>query len=121
MANAQETVNGIIVTFDGAETSYKLEEVPTIKYETVEGVEHAVFYLKDVEEPVLTVPLAEGKKITVIYGEYVPPTPTGIDNVAADKAHITVQNGKKLIKGGKIVIIAKDGKMYDAAGLEIKK
>ncbi len=118
MASAGEPVNGIIATYEGSETSYKLEDVPTVKYETVEGVQHALLYLKDQAEPVLSVALAEGKTLIITYGEYVP---TGIDGVATDKVTITEQGGKKFIQGGKLIIIGKDGKMYNAAGVEIKK
>ncbi len=119
-AAAEEPVKGIIATYDGAETSYKLEDVPTVKYETVEGVNHAVLYLKDQAEPVLSVALAEGKTLVVAYGEY-DPTPTAIEGAATDKAVINERNGKKFIQGGKLIIIGKDGKMYNAAGVEINK
>lgn len=78
-------------------------------------------YLKDQAEPVLSVALAEGKTLVVTYGEYVPPTPTAIEGVATDKVTITERNGKKFIQGGKLIIIGKDGKMYNAAGVEIIK
>lgn len=117
IASAEESVQGIIATYEGSKTSYKLEDMPTVKYETVEGVQHAVLYLKDQTEPVLSVALAEGKTLVVAYGEYA----TAIEGIATDKATITERNGKKFIQGGKLIIIGKDGKMYDAAGVEIKK
>ena len=117
-ALAEEPVQGIIATYEGSETSYKLEDMPTVKYETVEGVQHAVLYLKDQTTSVLSVALANGKKLTIAYGEYVP---NAIEGVATDKVTITERNGKKFINGGKLIIIGKDGKMYDAAGIEIKK
>lgn len=113
VASAAEPVKGIIATYDGADTSYKLEDMPTIKYENVEGVQHAVLYLKDMAEPVLSVALAEGKQLVVVYGEY---EPTGVDKVT-----ITERNGKKVINGGKLIIISKDGKMFDAAGKLIEQ
>ena len=120
IASAQEPVQGIIATYEGSETSYKLEDMPTVKYETVEGVQNAVLYLKDQAEPILKVALAEGKTLVIAYGEYNP-TPTAIEGVATDKVTITERNGKKFINGGKLIIIGKDGKMYDAAGIEINK
>ena len=117
IASASEPVTGIIATYDGAETSYKLEDMPTVKYETVESVQYAVLYLKGQEEPVLNVALAEGKTLVIAYGEY---SPSAIEGVA-DKATITERNGKKFINGGKLIIIGKDGKMYDAAGIKINK
>ncbi len=120
IASAQEPVQGIIATYEGSETSYKLEDMPTVKYETVEGVQNAVLYLKDQAEPVLKVALAEGKTLIVAYGEYNSTT-TAIEGVAIDKVTITERNGKKFINGGKLIIIGKDGKMYNTAGVEIIK
>ena len=117
-ASAEEPVQGIIVSYEGSETSYKLEDMPTVKCETIEGVQYAVLYLKDNPDPVLSVVLAEGKKLTVAYGEYAS---TGIGGVKSDKVTITERNGKKFFNGGKIIVIARDGKMYNAAGVEIKK
>lgn len=119
IASAEEPVQGIIATYEGSETSYKLEDMPTVKYETVEGVQNAVLYLKDQTEPVLSVALAEGKTLVIVYGEYNP-TANAIEGVI-DKVSITERNGKKFIQGGKLIIIGKDGKMYDAAGIEIIK
>lgn len=119
ISNAEDLVQGIIATYDGAETSYKLEDMPTVKYENVEGVQHAVLYHKDQTEPVLSVALAEGKTLVVAYGEYNP-TQTAIEGVT-NKATITERNGKKFINGGKLIIIDKDGKMYNAAGVEVNK
>lgn len=120
IASAEDVVKGIIATYDGSDTSYKLMDMPTVKYETVGDVKHAVLYLKDLAEPVLNVALAEGKTFVIAYGEY-DPTPTAIEGVATDKVTITECNGKKFFNGGKLIIIGKDGKMYDAAGIEINK
>lgn len=118
IVRADEPIAGIIATYDGAETSYKLEDMPTIMYETVQGVQHAVLYLQGESDPVLSVALADGKTLEVVFGEYVP---TGLDEVESDKAHISEENGKKIIRGGQLVIIRKDGKMFNAAGMEISK
>ena len=118
LASATEPVQGIIATYDGAETSYKLSDVPTVRYETIQGVPNAVLYVKDNATPVLSVPLAEGKTLTIVYGEYVP---SAIDAPEADRATIINQGGKKFIKGGKLIIVGKDGRMYNAAGVEIIK
>ncbi|MCQ2259495.1 MAG: hypothetical protein MJZ41_16145 [Bacteroidaceae bacterium] len=118
IASADEPVQGIIATYEGSETSYKLEDMPTVKYETIEGVNHAVLYLKDQAEPVLSVALAEGKTLIITYGEYVP---SAIEGVATDKVTIIEQGGKKFIQGGKLIIIGKDGKKYNAAGNLLKR
>ncbi len=119
MAFADESVMGIFATFDGSEVSYKLADVPIVKYDSVGDVQNAVLYLKDVAEPVLRVALTDGVQLTIVYGEYH--SSTDIGNAKPDKAHITEQNGKKIIQGGKLIIIDKDGKMYNAEGIIIKK
>lgn len=113
VASADGATQGIFVTYDGAKTSYKLEEVPTIKYNLVNGVQYAALYLEDSREPVLNVELIEGNVLTVVIGEFLT---TGIDNIASEKAVITEKNGRKLIQGGKLIIVSKDGKLYDTAG-----
>ena len=120
VASAQEPVKGIIATYDGSDTSYKLEDMPIVKYETEDGVKHAVIYLKYLAEPVLRVVLSEDEQFIVTYGEYVP-TSSAIEDAEQDKAVITQRNGRKIIKGGKLIIISKDGKMYDLSGVEIGK
>lgn len=116
IASADEPVSGIIATYEGAATSYKLSDVPTVKYETVEGVRHAVLYLQGIAQPVLSLPLADDKELIVTYGEY---DPTAIESVAGDKVAITERNGRKLIQGGKLIIIGKDGRKYNTAGIEL--
>ena len=120
MAFAAEPVMGIFATYDGSEISYKLADVPIVKYDSVGAVQNAVLYLKDVEEPVLRVSLTAGVQLTIVYGEYHS-DPTDIGNAKPDKAHITEQNGKKIIYGGRLIIIDKDGKMYNAEGITIKQ
>lgn len=113
VASADGSTKGIFVTYDGAKTSYKLEEVPTIKYNLVNGVQYAALYLEDSREPVLNVELNEGNVLTVVIGEFLT---TGIDNIASERVVITEKNGRKLIQGGKLIIVSKDGKLYDTAG-----
>lgn len=106
---------GIIVTYQGAETSYRFDEMPTVKY-TGEGTnQSAALYIKGSGSPVATFPL-HGKKLIVTYSEYS----TSIDGVTADKAVITERNGKKIVQGGKLIIVSKDGRKYDINGTEIK-
>lgn len=117
-ASADKIVNGIIVTYDGTETSYKLEDIPTVKYETVDGVLYAVICLKDVPDPVLSIALADGQKLVVAYGEFLSSV---IDNAVSDKASVTWRSGKMFIQGGRLIIIGKDGRRYNAAGVEINE
>ncbi|MCQ2239984.1 MAG: hypothetical protein MJZ73_12240 [Bacteroidaceae bacterium] len=114
---AEDHIKGIIATYDGAETSYKLEEFPTVKYLDIEDTHYAALYLNKQTEPSLIVPLAEGKKLVITYGEY---TPEEVDGITSTKASITERQGKKYIKGGKLVIVAKDGRKYDVKGEELK-
>ena len=120
-ALAEEPVKGLITTYEGSEVCYKLDIVPTIKYETIEGVQHVLLYLEGIEEPVLDIALDDGNQFVVTFGEYLPSDPTAIESVATDKVTITEQGGKKVFRGGKLIIIGKDGKMYNAAGVEINK
>lgn len=111
---SDEPIKGVIATYDGADASYKLEEVPTVKYETQDGVKHAVLYLKGVSEPVLRVALADGKKLEVFYCEHS----TGVGE--AGRVRIEEKGGRKYVRGGRLVIIDRSGRKYDASGVEIK-
>lgn len=113
---AAEPVKGIIVTYDGSDTCYKLDDFPTVKYDNVGGVKYALLYLNDSASPVLRVALSDNS-LVITYGEY---TSTGIEGVEAEKVTITESAGKKIIRGGKLIIIGKDGKKYNASGVEIE-
>lgn len=113
---AAEPVKGIIVTYDGADTCYKLEDFPTVKYENVGGVKYALLYLNDNVSPVLRVAL-DDRSLVISYGEY---TSTSIEVVEAEKVTITENAGKKIIRGGKLIIIGKDGRKYTSAGTLIE-
>lgn len=115
-AYAEGTVGaGIIVTYQGAETSYRFDEMPTVKYTGEDTNQSAALYIKGSGSPVATFPL-HGKKLIVTYSEYS----TSIDGVTADKAVITERNGKKIVQGGRLIIVSKDGRKYDINGTEIK-
>lgn len=47
-------------------------------------------------------------------------TTTAIEGVA-DNAISTQRGGKKVIQGGKLIIIGNNGKKYNTVGIEIKK
>lgn len=117
LQDAPVNYNGIIATYEGAETSYLLSTFPTVKYTVVEEVQHAQLFIEGEEEPVADFVLAEGKSLVVAFGEYV--APTGI-NAASDKATITTRAGKTLVKGGRLIIIDKNGMKYDATGVQVK-
>ena len=106
---AKDAYNGIIAYVDGGDTSYLLSESPKVTYSdnsailTVNGVK------------VATVPLENGQELTITYGTYVP---SAVNSVKAEPSKF-VRNGK-YITGGKLIIIGKDGKQYNAAGVQIK-
>ena len=108
-AIADPTYNGIIAYVDGGETAYLLSDQPTVTYRdgsailTVAGVEVAQVKLED------------GQTLTITYGEY---EPSAINAVGEEPGKVT--RAGKFIKGGRLVIIGKDGKQYDASGVEMK-
>lgn len=114
-AYAVEPMKGIIVTYQGAETSYKFEEMPTVRYIDDGGEQCAALFIKGTTSPIAVFPL-HGKELIVSNSEYVP---TSIDDVTADKAVITERNGKKYVQGGRLIIISKDGRKYNINGTEI--
>lgn len=117
LQDAPVSYNGIIATYEGAETSYLLSTFPTVKYTEVEDVQHALLFIEGSEEPVADFVLEEGKSLVVAFGEYK--VPEGI-NAASDKATITTRAGKTLVNGGRLIIIDKNGMKYDATGVQVK-
>lgn len=109
---------GVIATYEGAETSYLLSTFPTVKYTTVEEVQHAQLFIEGSEEPVADFVLEEGKSLVVAFGEYE--ETDGINGVASDKATITRQGNKTLVHGGRLIIIDKNGMKYDATGAQVR-
>lgn len=117
LQDAPVSYNGIIATYEGAETSYLLSTFPIVKYTEVEDVQHAQLFIGGSEEPVADFILEEGKNLVVAFGEYQ--TPEGI-NAASNKATITTRAGKTLVNGGRLIIIDKNGMKYDATGAQVK-
>lgn len=107
-----ENVKGIMATYEGARTTYAFTETPTVKYVTEEGIQYAQLYVAGSAKPVASFQLAKGKQLLITYAEF---EPSGIDGVAVDKVAVTMRNGKKYVRGGRLVII-KDGKQYDVDG-----
>lgn len=116
VASADEPMSGIIATYEGSEVCYMLADIPIVKYETIKGVQYATLYLQNMADPVLCVALVNDKKLIIAYCEY---TATTIGEATNGNAVITERNGKKVIQGGKLIIIDKDGKKYNATGREI--
>lgn len=66
MANAAEPVKGIVCTAAGEEVAFiPLTDAPQVKYETKEGVQHAVVLVGGVEK--LSIALVDGGTLTVSY------------------------------------------------------
>lgn len=117
MAKADtQTLDGIFVTVSGSQTCYKLDEIPTVTYTESGGAKVAQIKLKSSEEPVVSVTLSGDATLEIIYGTY---TPSGFDSVTTDVS-ITENNGKRIIKGGRLIIIGKDGKQYNINGTLIE-
>lgn len=114
---ANEPIKGCIATYEGSEVSYKLEEMPTVRYTDADGVKYAQLYVNGQENPVASFMLANGKKLFITFAEYESDD-TGETDI--DKVRIIDRDNRKVIQGGKIIIIAKDGKKYTKDGVEIK-
>ena len=65
MANAADPVMGIVCSYAGQETFFPLTDAPQVKYETKEGVQHAVVLVGGVEK--LSIALVDGGTLTVSY------------------------------------------------------
>lgn len=112
VAKSEETIKGIMCTYEGSQTIYAFTQMPTVKC----AEQIVKLYVDGSEEPIVTFPLADGKQLVVTLGEYVP---ISIEGVAADKVKITNCNGKTIIQGGKFIIVKGD-KKYALDGTEIK-
>lgn len=65
MANADEPVMGIVCSYAGQEAFFPLTDSPQVKYETKEGVQHAVVLVGGVEK--LSIALVDGGTLAVSY------------------------------------------------------
>ena len=108
-AMAEEELGGIIAYADGGETCYLLSETPTVTYSECNAI------LTVGDKQVATVELKGEQTLVVTYGKY---EPTAIKDVDAEPGKVT-RHGK-YITGGRLIIIGKDGKQYDASGKAIK-
>ena len=71
-ASANAGYTGILVTDNGGQKTYYLfEEQPTVKYQEVSSVMNACLYVKGETNPVVSVPLTDGAKLTVRYDDFV--------------------------------------------------
>lgn len=109
-AKTEAEFDGILVYANGGETCYLLSETPTVTYNDGNAI------LTVNGKQVATLELKGEKTLVITYGKYVP---TGINEVCEDKSPKVTTNGK-YISGGKLIIIGKDGKMYDTVGNTIK-
>ena len=71
-ASANAGYTGIVVSDNvGQKTYYLFEEQPTVKYTTVSDVVNACLYVTGKTDPVVSVPLTDGAKLTVRYDDFV--------------------------------------------------
>lgn len=108
---ADETIDGIFAWVSGSSTCYKLSEMPKVSY----SGEYAILTLGESSTPQLSVKLEEGATLEITYGTY---KPSDIHDVT-DSHSSKVEKIGKFIRGGKLIIV-KDGKQYDANGVEIR-
>ncbi len=116
ISSAYAEGDGIIVTYQGARTSYRFDEMPIVKNMEIDGEQCIAILLKNSAGPVATFPI-NGKKLIITCSEYLP---TSIDGVTSDEAVIIDRDGKKYVQGGRLIIVKKDGTKYDIDGTEIK-
>lgn len=62
---------GVLVVNGTQKTYYLFEEQPTVKYTEVEGVMNACLYITGETDPVVSVPLQDGAKLSVSYDAFV--------------------------------------------------
>ena len=71
-ASANAGYTGIVVSDNaGQKTYYLFEEQPAVKYQTVSDVVNACLYVTGKTDPVVSVPLTDGAKLTVRYDDFV--------------------------------------------------
>lgn len=133
-----DSVKGIIATYEGSEVCYRLDDIPQVTYAEEDGVKFAFLTLNGQSTPVAKLALKDGAQLIVTYGEYVPSSvdassmlngnvafgenvssSTDASSVESNNVVIDTQNGRKIIKGGKLIIL-KDGKQYNSNGTLIK-
>ena len=108
-----ETYDGIIAYVDGGSTSYLLSKTPTVTYNAGKAI------LTVDGQQVASVTLQDGNELKITYGTYVP---SKIEQIGSDKVKAeTTASGKKVISGGRLIIVGKDGQLYDTTGKVIKE
>jgi len=114
---AGEKYEGIIVTYEGSNVSYKLDQIPIVTYIVEDGVQTALLSFEDETNPAISFALKDGAKLEIVFGIY---NPDGIDGIVQDKVSISTEKGRKIIYGGKLIIVGKDGKLYNTNGTLIR-
>lgn len=82
MANAGEPVKGIVCSYAGQEAFFPLSDAPQVKYETKDGVQHAVVLVGGVEK--LSVALVDGGTLHVSYDTRTIEEPCPLGHVTYD-------------------------------------
>ena len=106
---AKIVAEGVIVYAEGNDVVYALQDIPTLKYDKGE----VVLLVENVEMARFKV--ADKKDVMVVYAAY---EATGVDTPDAKPSKVTRVG--KVITGGRLIIIGKDGRKYDASGKEVK-
>ena len=106
---ADNAYKGVIVYSEGGDVAYALQDIPTLKYDKGE----VVLLVENVE--VARMKVTDKKDVMVVYAAY---ETTGVDTPDAKPSKVTRVG--KVITGGRLIIIGKDGRKYDASGKEVK-
>ena len=102
-----ENYNGVVVYAEGSQTAYLLSTMPTVTYR--EG--SAVLTVGGIE--VTSVELLEGQQLVVTWGTY---EESGIGEIADDRASVNVRREGKLLRGGRLIIVGRDGRLRNTSG-----
>ena len=122
-ANA-DGYTGIVVSDNaGQKTYYLFEEQPTVRYTTVDDVMNACLYVTGKTDPIVSVPLTNGAKLTVRFDDFVRVTlnTAGYATFSAKDASFIATEGitayKAAVNGELITLTALEGNIPAGTGV----
>lgn len=114
---------GVLVDNGTQKTYYLFSEQPTVRYQQVEGVMNACLFAEGGETPVVSVPLADGAKLSVSYDAFVRVNlnSEGYATFSAKDASFIATEGvtayKAAVDGELITLTALEGNIPAATGV----
>ena len=103
--------DAIYAWVEGGETCYKLSSYPRVVYSS-DG-KSAQLFVGDNTAPSVSVNLSEGKKLKITFGEY-DETKSSVKDAEAGNGKVSMSG--KYIYGGHLIIVGRDGRLYNAKG-----